>query len=73
MSRHQQEAYWQMMFRAEYYTWCALRGHSLPGNDPQHGIRRSGLYPVDGRAESRVAYKAMAKYWIQQAANYRSA
>ena len=66
-----QVAYWNMLNKAEYYAWCAIRNHVLPGGDPISGHPRRprewGIYN-----ESREAYKAMAKFWIGQAGNYRS-
>ena len=76
--RHEQQAYWEMSFKAEYYTWCALRDHALPGGDPITGQNRDRwnrrVQWLAGGAhtgESREAYKAMARYWIKEAAAYR--
>jgi len=55
----------EIQARARYYSWCALRGHALPGNDPQSGRPRGAW---THRAESRAAYIAMARYWLAQAA-----
>lgn len=64
---HIQASYWKMSFQAEYYTWAALRGLPLPGNDPISGCKRAGF----SRGESRSAYIAMARYWVAQARAYR--
>lgn len=74
--RQSQQAYWEMVERAHYYTWCALRGHRLPGNDPITGAPRqpkASQWPFQGdsKGESLVAYKAMAKYWLDRAALQR--
>lgn len=37
MNRWQAEKYWSALFMAEYYRWCALRGHQLAGNNPADG------------------------------------
>ena len=75
MTRFQQSAYWDMMYKAEYYAWCALRGHTLPGNDPLRGNerKRTVLHFYDSRLskESQVAYCAMSRYWINTAKEYR--
>jgi len=65
MNRFTQVAYWEMVNRAEYYAWCALRGHRLPGSDPINGAPREprkALWPwqSDSKGESQAAYKAMA-------------
>lgn len=72
MNRHEQVQYWQMAFRAEYYTWCVLRKHHLPGNDPIEGKPRGKSWKeFTAFGESRAAYLAMAHYWLQQANQYR--
>lgn len=67
--------YHQAILRAEYYRWAATRGHTLPGNDPVMGTPRSGKYGQPGRViaemESRVAYKAMARFWLSEAGRIR--
>ena len=76
-SRFQQEAYWDMLNKAEYYAWCALRGHRLPGNDPLTGAPRqpkASQWPwqSDSKGESIAAYAAMARYWLKRAGLYRT-
>lgn len=71
-----QKVYWDMIDRAHYYTWCALRGHRLPGNDPINGAPRQPRasnwpFQSDSKGESLAAYKAMAVYWINRASSYR--
>lgn len=61
---YQQQAYWEAYNRANYYLWCALRGHNLPGNDPISGRSRAGWRAYG--AEGRVAYKALARYWLAE-------
>ena len=53
------------LYRAQFFRWCAAKGHELPGNDPQTGRSRSKLYAfnalgMQSRRECRAAYKAMA-------------
>ena len=71
MTRHQREGYYTAKNRAEYYRWAALRGVTIPGNDPIDGKPRKSLI-LSHRCESRVAYIAMAKYWLDYCAAYRA-
>lgn len=72
MQPHETQEYWNMIDRAHYYTWCALRGHTLPGNDPITGKPRGRAWrEFWDRKESTIAYIALARYWVQQAAVYR--
>lgn len=53
--------------RAAYYRWAAVRGQSLPGNDPQTGRPRDAFKYVRPDDESRAAYKAMALHNLRRA------
>lgn len=59
--------YWEECYqRASYYLWSALRGHVIAGNDPLTGWPRAHAYPFPCRDESRVAYKALARFWLER-------
>lgn len=63
MTRYQRQGYYRGRLRAEYYTWKALRGSVMPGNDPLDGKPRHGSI-ISHRCEARVAYMAMARWWL---------
>jgi hypothetical protein len=67
--------FWGAVNRAEFYLWNALRGHSLPGNDPFTGRARSASgyheWSAVSKAESLVAYKAMARAMLNLSRNLR--
>ena len=59
------------LFRASYYRWCAARGFALSGNDPVTGLARGRFGGVHGRNESRAAYLALARFWLDTARGCR--
>ncbi len=65
--------YWEECYqRASYYLWCGLRGHILTGNDPLSGAPRTrDAWMPHFRNESRTAYKALARFWLEQLRNRR--
>lgn len=59
--------------KAEFYRWCAIRGHTVPGNDPLTGRPMAdGPLSHENRAASREAYKAMARYHLDRARALRT-
>lgn len=70
MNRRYHEAYWQAMYRAEYYRWAANRGFACCGGDPLTGRKKSDFVSQD-RREGRAANIALAKFWLQEAAAIR--
>jgi hypothetical protein len=70
MDRITRRRYHEAIRYAQFYTWNALRGHALPGNDPFTTCRANAHR---GREESRVAYKAMARFWLEKARAIRLA
>ncbi len=55
------------LFRATYYRWCAAKGFPLPGGDPVTGEPRGRFFGPHGRREARVAYLALARFWLDTA------
>ncbi len=72
MKPHEATEYWNMIARGGYYRWNALKGMTLPGNDPITGSPRNQLpRRLRETEESRTAYKAMSKFWYTKAKTYR--
>ena len=59
--------YWRYIQLAEYYRWCALRGHLLPGNDPITGESRDNQ---TWRYSHRITESAHRKAHIAMARRY---
>lgn len=70
MRPYQKRLHAELMERAEYYVWAALRGQALPGNDPQTGRPKRALDHTH-RSEGRVAYMALAKHTLERARRVR--
>jgi hypothetical protein len=61
--------HWEECFqRASYYLWSALRGQIIAGNDPLTGTPRAerAFLAPQFRDESRAAYKALARFWLER-------
>jgi hypothetical protein len=66
--------YHDAMKRATYYRWAAARPQTLPGGDPATGTPRN--HWIRRRVfedEAKVAYKAMARFWLEKARAIREA
>ena len=65
------------MRRASYYRWAADRDSVLPGGDPITGKARQDHRHANPMrqllaGEGRVAYLAMARYWLGVARQIRT-
>ncbi len=58
--RYERQEYFTRRERASFYLWCALRGHTIPGNDPITGRKRSRFNP-ENLLDSREVYKLLYK------------
>jgi len=63
--------YQRCLYRAEFYTWCCLRGHTgADMRDPVTGLVMGNSH--GGKlALSSVVHKALARHFLQQAAVLR--